>query len=71
MGLNIRLKTINGGKPIEYEKDFVKIKFNPDDNLPVNKILKLYMLTVIIRTVFQEDNKYYTQFFLDECLHEL
>ena len=38
-------------KPGEYGKDFMKIKFNSDDNLPVNKILKLHMLTVIFRSV--------------------
>ena len=70
-GIKYQIKTINGGKPIAYEKDFMKIKFNLDDNLPLNKILKLHMLTVIVRFVFQEDNKYYTQFFLDECLYEL
>ena len=49
----------------------MKIKFNSDDNLPFSKILKLHNLTIIARTVFQEDNKYYTQVFLDECLYEL
>ena len=29
------------------------------------------MLTVFVRSVFKEDNKYYRQDFLDECLHEL
>ena len=58
-------------KPGEYGKDFMKIKFNSDGSLPLNKILKLYMLTVIVRSVFEEDNKYYPQVFLDECLYEL
>ena len=49
----------------------MKIKFNSDDNLPLNKILKLHMLTVIVRSVFQENIKYYHQVFLDECLYEL
>ena len=49
----------------------MKIKFNPDDNLPLNEILELRMLTVIIRSVFQEDCKYYPQVSLGECLHEL
>ena len=44
----------------------MKIKFNSDDNL-----LKLNMLTVIVRSVFEEDGKYYPQVFLDECLYEL
>ena len=49
----------NGNKPGKYEKDFIKIRFNSDDNLPLNKILKLHNLTVIVRYVFQEGNNYY------------
>ena len=49
----------------------MKIKFNSDDNLPLNKILKPHNLTIIVRFVFQEDKKYYPQFFFDECLSEL
>ena len=49
----------------------MKIKFKSDDNLPPNKLLKPHMLTIIVRSVFQEDGKYYPQFFLDEFLHEL
>ena len=46
----------------------MKIKFNSDDNLPLNKILKLHNLTIIIRSVFEEDSKYYPQVFLDDLL---
>ena len=49
----------------------MKIKFNSDDNLPLNKILKLHNVTIIIRSVFEEDDKYYPKAFLDECLCEL
>ena len=49
----------------------MKIKFNSDENLTLNKILKLHMLIVIVRSVFEEDGKYYLQAFLDECLYEL
>ena len=65
------IKTINGGEAGEYEKEYMKIRFNSDDNLPLNKILKLHMLTVIVRSVFKEDGKYYPQVFSDECLCEL
>ena len=58
-------------EPVEYEKDFMKIEFNSDDNLPLNKILKLHMLTVIVRSFFKEENKYYPQVSLDECLYQL
>ena len=30
------VETINEGKKGEYEKSFMKIKFNSDDNLPLN-----------------------------------
>ena len=65
------IETINGGKKSDYEKNFMKIKLNSDDNLPLNKMLKLHMLTVIVRSVFEEDGKYYPQVFLDECLYEV
>ena len=70
-GIKNLIKTINGGEAGEYGKDFMKIKFNSNENLPLNKILKLHNFTVVVRPVFQEDNKYYPQDFLDECLYEL
>ena len=56
---------------LEYSKDYMKIKFNSDDNLPLNKALKLYQMTVTIRYVFSEDNKLYPQVFLDGALYSL
>ena len=41
----------------------MKIKFNSDDNLTLNKKLKYYNLTVIVRSIFEEDGNYYPQFF--------
>ena len=49
----------------------MKIKFNSNHDLPLSKILKLHMLTRIVRSVFEEDGKYYPQVFLDECLYEV
>ena len=49
----------------------MKIKFSSDDNLPLNKSLKFYNMTVTIRCVFSEDNKLYPQVFLDEALYSL
>ena len=49
----------------------MRIKFNSDDGLSLNKILKLHMLTIILKSVFEEDGKYYPQVFLDECLYEV
>ena len=58
------IKKIND-KPVEYEKNFMKIKFNSDDNFPLNKILKLHNLSIAVRFVFQGDDKYYSQVILE------
>ena len=52
------------------DKDYMKIKFYSDDNLPLNKILKFSVLTIIIRRVFEKDGKYYPQIFLGYFLCE-
>ena len=56
---------------LQYSKDYMKIKFCSDDNLPLNKPLKFYQMTITIRYVFSEDNKLYPQVFLDEALYSL
>ena len=56
---------------LEYTEDYMKIRFTSDDNLPLNKPLKFYNMTVTIRCVFSEDNKLYPQVFLDEALYSL
>ena len=57
---------MNGGKKGEYAKDFMKITFSTDDNLPLNKPLKLHLLTIIFRCIFKEDGKSYPQVYLDD-----
>ena len=49
----------------------MKIKLNTDDNLTLNKQLKLRLLTIIVRCIFEEDGKFYPQLYLDDCLYEL
>ena len=70
-GINNETETTNSGKKGEYGKDFMETKFNTDDNLPLNKVLKLHLLNMIIRCIFEEDGKLYPQFYLDDCLYEL
>ena len=55
----------------KYEKDYMKIKFNSDDDLPLNKPLKFHNMTITMRSVFKEDDKLYPQFFLHDTLYEL
>ena len=49
----------------------MKIKFNSDDDFPLDKPLTFINSTIVVRSVFQENDKYYPQIFLDECLYEL
>ena len=66
------IKKINDySQPIKYDDNYMKIKFNTDDNIPLNKIIYLPAITLIIRSITEKDNKYYPQCFLDECLYEV
>ena len=69
-GIKYLIKTIND-EAGAYEKDFMKVKSESEDYLPLGRILKLSILTVVVRSVFKKDGKYYPQVFLDECLYEL
>ena len=60
---------INDTKEKDYEKDYMKTKFNSDDDLPLNKLLKFHAITIIIRFIF-EDGKLYPQDFFDDTLYE-
>ena len=70
-GIRDKIKKINGGKENDRDKDYLKIKFNSDDNLPLNKPLKFHLMTITIRSVFEEDGKLYLQVSLDDKLYEL
>ena len=71
-GIKEIIKKINDySQPIKYDENYMKIKFNKDDNIPLNKIIYFPTITIIIRSVTQKDDKYYPQLFLDECLHEV
>ena len=54
-----------------YDENYMKIEFNQDGDLRLNKMLKLYDMVIVVRSVFLEGNKYYPHVFLDECLQKL
>ena len=70
-GIKREIETINGVKKNEYGKDFKKIRFECNDDLPMNKTIKLLLLTMIIRCVFSEDGNFYPQLFLDDALYDV
>ena len=48
----------------------MKIKFNSDDELPLNKTIEIPSMIIVVRAPSQENNKYYPQVLLDECLYK-
>ena len=69
-GIRRKIKKISDDE-CYYEKDYMKIKFNSDDDLPLNKQLKFHNMVITIRSVFEEDGKLCPQVFLDDTLYEL
>ena len=57
-------------EPDVYDEKYVKIKFDSDDKLHLNKT-KIPIMVIVVRTIFYENNKYYPQVFLDERLHKI
>ena len=58
-------------KEVSNDECDMKIKFNSDDNLPLNKPLNFDNMTITIRSVFEENGKLYLQDFLNDTLYEL
>ena len=64
------IEIITDHKPIEYKKDFMKIKLESDDNLSLGKILNIPVCILTVRSVFQESNNYYPQVYSHEYEYE-
>ena len=58
MKLKIKLKQ-HQIKSIKYKKDFQRIRFDSNDNLPLGKILTITVLSIVVKSVFHNGNKYY------------
>ena len=65
------MKAINGGAENNYLQDYAKIKFNSGNDLSLKKPVKFYVMTIIIRSTFEEGGKRYRQVYLDDCMYEL
>ena len=59
-----KTETKHDGKPIKYKKYFMKIKFESYDDLPLRKILSILSMIIVVRSVFQKDNKFYSKVYL-------
>ena len=47
----------------DYNEEYMKIKFNSDDKSPLNKTIEIPSMTIVVRAVYHENNKYYSQVF--------
>ena len=56
---------------VKYDKDYMNIKFESNDILPVGNDVNIHLATIIIRAFFAQDGKYYPQLLLDDGLHKL
>ena len=48
----------------------MKIKFNSGNDLSLKKLVKFHVMTIIIRSTFEEGGKRYRQVYLDDCMYE-
>ena len=63
----------------KYEELWIKIRYlirsitmlKSNDELPLNKTIEIYTMTIVVRAVFHKNNKYYPQVFLDECVYKI
>ena len=69
-GIKDEIKEVSSGE-CDYEKYYMKIKFNSDDDLPLNKPLKFRLMTITIKSVFEEGDTFYPQLFLHDTLYKL
>ena len=49
----------------------MKIKFNLDYELPINKTIEIPTMAIVVGAVFHENNKYCQQVFLNECMYKI
>ena len=55
---------------VQYDKNYMKIKFESNYNLPTDNVINMHQVTIIIRLVFQRNKKLYPQIYLDDCLYK-
>ena len=55
---------------VEYDNDYMKIKFESNNILPTDKDVNIHIATIKIRAIFAKDGKYYPQLFLDDGLYK-
>ena len=65
-----QIELITDDKVTKYSKDFMKIRFKVNNDLPLNKVINIPVCVVIVSSIFKEDGKYYPQVLLHDCFYE-
>ena len=65
------INKVADNKLSDYNKDYSVIKFDSNDVLPTGFVINIHSLAIIIKSVFEDDNKFYPQIYLNYCLYEL
>ena len=50
---------------------YIRLKFNSDVDLPLDKLNKFHTLTVTVACVIRKGNKFYPEIYLDEGIFEI
>ena len=66
-----QIEVINDDEPIQYRKDFTKIKFESGDDLPLCKTFNILDMIIVVASVLEKSDKYYTQISVHECAYNL
>ena len=69
-GIKNKIEAVSSGE-CDYGKDFMKIKFNSDEDLPLKKPLKFHSMTMTIRSGFKDMVNFIHKSFLDDTLYEV
>ena len=55
---------------LEFDKDYIKIKFESNNIFPTDKDVNIHLSRIVIRVIFAKNGKYYPQLFLDGGLYK-
>ena len=61
----------NTGGIVQHDKNYMRIKSESNDNLSTDNIVNMHLVTIIIRSAFPQNGKFYPQLFLDSLLYKL
>ena len=64
-----QIELITSDKVTKYGKDFMKIRYKTNDDLPLSKIIKIPVCVVITSSIFREDNEYRPQVLFRDCFY--